>query len=48
MPSLVKYSLLVIPADDGVGCNKNNEKTPYLLAIFLAVVLRRYNTKCIA
>jgi hypothetical protein len=48
-PPLGKYSLRIIPADNGVACKKKTtKKAPYLLAILMAVVVRRYNTAHIA
>jgi hypothetical protein len=47
-PPLGKYSLRIIPSDNGVACNKKTMKrAPYLLAILMAMVVRRYNTACI-
>jgi hypothetical protein len=44
-PPLGKYFLRIIPADNGVACKKKTtKKAPYLLAILMAVVVRRYNT----
>jgi hypothetical protein len=46
---LGKYLLHIIPADNGVACKKKTTtKAPYLLAILMAVVVRRNNTSCIA
>jgi hypothetical protein len=48
-PPSGEYSLRIIPADNGVARKKKTtKKAPYLLAISMAVVLRRYNTACIA
>ena len=45
MPSLVEYLHRIPPLDDRVAFHKkNNEKAPYLPAILLAVMVRRYNT----
>jgi hypothetical protein len=42
---LGKYLLRIILADYGVACkNKTMKRAPYLLAISMAVVVRRYNT----
>jgi hypothetical protein len=44
-PPSGKYLLRIIPADDRVACKKKMMKrAPYLLAISMAVVVRRYNT----
>jgi hypothetical protein len=44
-----EYLLRIIPADNRVACKKKTmKKAPYLLAILMAVVVRRYNTACIA
>ncbi len=49
MLPLGKYLLRIIPADNGVTCKKKTtKKAPYLLAISMAVVVRRYNTTRIA
>jgi hypothetical protein len=41
-PPLGKYSLRIIPADNGVACKKKTTKrAPYLLAILMAMVVRR-------
>jgi hypothetical protein len=49
MPPLGKYLLRIIPADNGVTCKKKTtKKAPYLLALLMAVVVRRYNTARIA
>jgi hypothetical protein len=49
MLPLGKYLLRVIPADNGVACKKKTmKKAPYLLAILMATVVRRYNTVRIA
>jgi hypothetical protein len=48
MPPLGKYLLRIIPADNGVACKKKTMKrAPYLLAILMAMVVRRYNIACI-
>ncbi len=42
MLPLGEYSLHIIPADKGVACKKKTMKrAPYLLAILMAVVVRR-------
>jgi hypothetical protein len=44
-----KYFLRIIPADNRVACKKNTtRRAPYLLAVSMAVVVRWYNTACIA
>ncbi len=48
-PPSGEYLLRIIPADNGVACKKKTTKrAPYLLAILMAVVVRRYNTTRIA
>ncbi len=45
MPTSGKYSLRIIPADNRVACKKKmTKRAPYLLAILMAMVVRRYNT----
>jgi hypothetical protein len=45
MPPLGEYFLRIILADNGVACKKiTMKRAPYLLAILMAVVVRRYNT----
>jgi hypothetical protein len=49
MPPSGKYLLCIIPANNGVACKKKmTKKAPSLLAISMAVVVRWYNTACIA
>jgi hypothetical protein len=49
MPPLGEYLLCIIPADNGVACKKKmTKRAPYLLAILMAVVVRRYDTMRIA
>jgi hypothetical protein len=49
MPPLGKYSLRIIPAENGVARKKKmTKRAPYLLAISMAMVVRRYNTARIA
>jgi hypothetical protein len=49
MPPSGEYSLRIIPADNGVTCKKKTiKRAPYLLAISMAMVVRRYNTTRIA
>jgi hypothetical protein len=44
-PPSGKYLLRIILADNRVACKKKTmKKAPYLLAILMAVVVRRYNT----
>jgi hypothetical protein len=44
-PPLGEYLLRIIPADNGVACKKKTTKrAPYLPAISMAVVVRRYDT----
>ncbi len=48
-PPSGKYLLCIIPADIRVACKKKTtKKAPYLLAVLMAEVVRRYNTACIA
>jgi hypothetical protein len=45
MPPSGRYFLRIILADNRVACKKKMmKKVPYLLAISMAVVVRRYNT----
>jgi hypothetical protein len=44
-PPSGEYLLRIIPSDNGVACKKKiTKKAPYLLAISMAVVVRRYDT----
>ena len=48
-PPMGKYSRRIAPADNGVACRiKKDEKVPYLLAVSLALAVRRYDIKHIA
>jgi hypothetical protein len=49
MPPLVDYLLRIAPVDARATANKQQStNTPTLLAVLMAVAMRRYNTVCIA